>query len=108
MEYHNRGVGEWERHLGGQIRDLRLRQNLTQAEVARRANIDRTTVGRIENGEGGSIGSLVQIARAVGREDWLDAFTPPAPGVSPIQQLRERQKAEAKVRKRAGRPPAES
>ncbi len=101
MENRNLGADEWERRLGGHIRSLRLRQNLTQAEIARRANIDRTTVGRIEAGEGGSIGSLVQIARALGREDWLDSFTPVAPAVSPMQQLRQQQRGEAKQRKRA-------
>jgi transcriptional regulator with XRE-family HTH domain len=105
MEHRNLGVEGWEQWLGGQIRTVRLRQNLTQAEVARRANIDRTTVGRIESGDGGSIGSLVQIARALGREDWLDSFAPVAPTVSPMEQLRERQRREAKQRQRA-RPSA--
>lgn len=103
MEVRNLAVQEWEQRLGGHIRSLRLQQNLTQAEVARRANIDRTTVGRIEGGEGGSIASLVQIARALGREDWLDSFAPVAPAVSPMQQLRQRQRSEATQRKRARR-----
>lgn len=103
MEIHNKTSQEWEQRLGQHIRAVRLRQNLTQAEVARRASIDRTTVGRIESGEGGSIGSLVQIARALGREVWLDSFAPVASAVSPMQQLRERQRSEANQRKRASR-----
>lgn len=92
---------EWEVQLGTEIRELRLRQNLTQAEVARRANIDRTTVVRIERGEGGTVRSLVQIARALGREEWLASFAPPAPAVSPMQLLRARQRDEARTRVRA-------
>ncbi|MGZ4786252.1 MAG: helix-turn-helix transcriptional regulator, partial [Acidimicrobiales bacterium] len=92
-----------EAQLGHEIRQLRLRQNLTQAEVARRANIDRTTVVRIERGEGGSVSSLVRIARALGREDWLASFAPPEPAVSPMQLLRERQRAESGTRVRARR-----
>ncbi len=103
MDNRNVDADEWERRLGIQIRELRLRHNLTQAEVARRANIDRTTVGRIENGEGGSISSLVQITRALSREDWLDTFAPATPAVSPMQQLRERQRREATQRQRARR-----
>jgi len=93
---------EWERQLGEGVRAVRLQRNLTQeADLARRANIDRTTVGRIEGGEGGTIGSLVQIARALGREDWLNSFTPPAPAFSPMHQLRESQRTQAQQRKRA-------
>ncbi len=88
IENHNASLEEWEMRIGEQVRDLRLRQNLTQLEVARRANIDRTTVGRIESGHGGSIASLVQIARALDREAWLDSLAPPVPTVSPIEQLR--------------------
>jgi transcriptional regulator with XRE-family HTH domain len=106
MEIRNQTDEDWERRVGGQIRSVRLRLNLTQAEVARRANIDRTTVGRIEGGDGGSIASLVRIARVLGREDWLDSFAPAEPAVSPMQQLREQQRREAGQRKRAGRSPA--
>jgi transcriptional regulator with XRE-family HTH domain len=95
---------EWQQKLGADMRELRLRQNLTQAEVARRANIDRTTVVRIEAGEGGSIGSLIQIARALGREQWLGSFMVAEPGVSPMQELRERQHQEANKRQRASQP----
>ncbi len=101
MDFHSFTSDEWEQRLGRQIRELRLRQDVTQAEVARRANIDRTTVGRIENGEGGSIGSLIRIARALGREDWLDSFAPPAPAISPMQLLRDQQRREARRRRRA-------
>lgn len=103
MGIHHIQESEWERRLGENIRTVRLRENLTQAEVARRANIDRTTVGRIENGDGGSISSLVQIARVLGREDWLGSFTPTAPTISPMQQLREQQRQEATQRQRASR-----
>ena len=97
---------EWEARLGQEIRELRLRQNVTQAELGRRANIDRTTVARIERGEGGSLHSLVQIARALGREEWLDSFTPPAPAVSPMELLRATRRQEVRKRARARQPPA--
>lgn len=94
---------EWEERLGRQIRDLRLGQNVTQAELGRRANIDRTTVNRLEHGDGGSIKSLVGIARALGREEWLDALKPPEPAVSPMQLLRAQNREAAHKRKRARR-----
>lgn len=106
MHINNMTSEEWERQLGAEIRSSRLRLNFSQTEVARRANIDRTTVGRIENGAGGSIGSLVQIARALGREGWLESFAPPAPTVSPMQRLREQQRGDAQQRKRAHPSPS--
>jgi transcriptional regulator with XRE-family HTH domain len=92
---------EWERRVGDQIRELRLRKNLTQGEIARQANLVRTTVARIERGEGGSIHSLVQIARALGQEAWLDGFAPTAPAVSPMEMLhQERRRATRRQRAR--------
>lgn len=110
MEIHDRtpllDTEEWEERLGQAIRDLRLRQNVTQAELARRANLDRTTVARMEHGKGGGIKSLVQVARALGREEWLDAFVPPAPAISPMQLLRTQQHDDARKRVRARQPSA--
>lgn len=100
MEKHHKSlsltVEEWTIRLGLHVRDLRLRHNVTQAELARRANIDRTTVARIERGDGGNLRSLVQIARALGREEWLDSFAPPVPAVSPMQLLAERRESDGR------------
>jgi transcriptional regulator with XRE-family HTH domain len=90
---------ELERDLGARVRELRVRRGLTQAELARLANIDRTTVVRVEQGEGGTITTLVRIARALGRNDWLNGFAPPRAGVSPML-LREQRLAEAARRNR--------
>jgi transcriptional regulator with XRE-family HTH domain len=91
---------ELEAELGQQVRNLRLRENRTQAQVARQANLDRTTLARIERGEGGTLGSLVQIARALGREDWLLSFAP-APTISPMALLEQRRRDESGRRRRA-------
>jgi len=101
MRNHNINTSEFEQRLGQQIRQTRLGMDTTQAELARRANVDRTTIGRIESGEGGNITSLIRIARALDREDWLDSFAPPTPAISPMQLLREQQHRETKRRKRA-------
>jgi transcriptional regulator with XRE-family HTH domain len=100
-----RTANEWVEKMGAEIRALRLAENVTQSELARRANLDRTTVARMERGEGGSLKSLVQIARALGREEWLEAFVPPVATISPMQLLRARQRDEAQKRVRATRKP---
>ena len=100
-----RTAEEWEARLGTNLRTLRLRLNLTQAEVARRAGIDRTTVARLERGDGGSVRSLVGIARALGRDDWLDSFAPPEPTINPMDLLVERDRARPPNRSRTRRSP---
>ena len=101
MVNHIINVSSDELVIGEQIRQLRLRSNITQAELARRANVDRTTVGRIEAGEGGSISSLVRIVRALDGAEWLASLAAPVPSVSPMQQLRQRQRTELEQRRRA-------
>jgi transcriptional regulator with XRE-family HTH domain len=88
-----------EADLGRQLRDLRHRADLTQDDLARRANVGVSTVRRLEAGQGGTLDSLIAVVRALDREDWL-ATLAPAPVVSPMEALRARRAAEAKRRQR--------
>lgn len=95
-----RTAEEWEIELGRQVRELRLRLNRTQQNVAREANISVSTLQNLEYGAGSSLKSFVQVARALGRADWLHGFAPPVT-VSPMQMLRDRQSQDATRRLRA-------
>ncbi|MFG2589035.1 helix-turn-helix domain-containing protein [Streptomyces sp. NPDC048438] len=54
------------RRLGVQIRERRMRQNLTQEKLAERAGISRDTVQRIERAANNPrLTDLLQIARAL-------------------------------------------
>jgi transcriptional regulator with XRE-family HTH domain len=86
--------------VGAQVRDLRLRQNLRQADLARLANVSLSAVQNLEHGAGSSLKTLVQVARALGRADWLESLAPPRT-ISPMQLLHERRRAEAAQRSRA-------
>lgn len=56
-----------ERHLGQAIRDQRLKNHLTIADVSNLADISRGMLSRIENGQTStSLDSLSRIARALG------------------------------------------
>ncbi|HEX4986953.1 MAG TPA: XRE family transcriptional regulator [Burkholderiales bacterium] len=56
-----------DRFLGNVIRELRLKDNLTIAEVATQAGISRGMVSKIENGQvSTSLETLSKIARALG------------------------------------------
>ena len=92
---------EWEAELGGQVRRLRLRQNRTQSELAIAANISLSALKTLELGRGSSVRTLIQVTRALDRSEWLSAFSPPEPSVSPMQMLRARKEKVRTVRKRA-------
>src|SRR3546814_15063182 len=57
--------------LGKQIEAYRISRNLKQAELAEMAGISRSTLARLEAGNGGTIDSLARIMRALEIEDRL-------------------------------------
>jgi len=76
------------------LRDRRIRAELTQEELARRAGVGLSALKHLESGSGANLTSLVKVVRALGAEDWLAALAPPAaPAVSPMQLLREQRRA---------------
>jgi len=85
-------TADWERRIGDEVRSLRVRQRLTQAELAERANISLSAVKYLERGRGSSLATLIRIARVLDRTDWLASFAPPEPAVSPLAVLREHQR----------------
>ncbi len=57
--------------VGEDLRTWRLLQHLTVEEVADRAGVGRTTVLRLEAGDGANLGTLLRVARALGVLDQL-------------------------------------
>ena len=52
--------------LGKRLKQQRLYQNLTQAELAQKAGIGLSTVSRIELGAGGTLDNVIRYAMSVG------------------------------------------
>jgi len=86
--------------LGAELRRMRLERNLTQATVAERAGVDRTTVVKLEAGKANSLVNLVQVLRALGRLEVLNDFHE-EPRISPMMALEQEAKYYRKQRKRA-------
>ncbi|MEO5825302.1 MAG: helix-turn-helix transcriptional regulator [Gemmatimonadales bacterium] len=83
--------------IGARLERYRLQQNRTLEELARSAGVSYRTARRAEAGESSpSLVTVVQLLRALGRLEALDAFLP-QPTVSPIQMARLR----GRVRQRA-------
>lgn len=76
--------GELEAILGEQLKAERLRKNLTMEVIAERAAVSVGTVRSLEAGKGSRVESLIRVARALGRVDWLTSLQPPVK-ISPLQ-----------------------
>ncbi len=84
--------------LGVQLRQERIRQRLEQQEVAAAAGVARSALSRVENGQGGTIHTLVSITRALGRTDWLSMLSPQVT-VQPMDLIRRTRRAPQRVRR---------
>lgn len=65
--------------LGERLKEYRLRRNLQQAELARYAGVNISTVSRIEKGQNIMIDSYLRIMRVLEMLDNLDEFIPEPP-----------------------------
>jgi transcriptional regulator with XRE-family HTH domain len=88
--------------LGVELRRMRLERNLSQAEVATRAGLDRTTVVKLEAGRAATLLTVVQVLRAIGRLEVLDGFHQ-EPQPTPYMLVEAQTQYLKKQRKRAGR-----
>lgn len=77
-----------EVEFGAQIRRARLIEDITQEELATRANISRKSLANLEAGQGSTVTTLVKVLRALKRDDWLGTLEP-EPTVSPLRMARE-------------------
>ena len=87
-----------EKEIGHRLKELRLRKNLTQADLANAVSVARATIERLENGNG-KISTLIAVLRELGQLDNLDLLIPDQP-TSPLalaeRQGRKRERARKK------------
>jgi transcriptional regulator with XRE-family HTH domain len=88
--------------LGAELKRMRLERNLTQAEVAERAGLDRTTIVKLEAGRAATLLTVVQVLRAIGRLDLLNTFHE-EPKLTPYMLVEQQEKYLKNQRKRASR-----
>ena len=78
---------EWEDSLGEQFRAVRIAAGLDQSQLAALAGVAVGSVKNLEQGRGSTLKTVIRVARALGRDDWLAALSPHIT-VSPIDVLR--------------------
>jgi transcriptional regulator with XRE-family HTH domain len=77
-------VGDWERIIGRQVRDVRIASEIDQSRLAGLADVSIGALSNLERGNGSSLKTFVAVVRALGRTEWLEGLAAPAT-VSPIQ-----------------------
>ncbi len=91
---------ELEKVIGEHIRNVRIRQRLTQVEVADRANVSLGALKHLESGAGATVRTLVRVLSALGHEDWLDTLEPATAAFNPLDLLSARESEDRKARPR--------
>jgi transcriptional regulator with XRE-family HTH domain len=95
-----------EEVLGSHVRTARLGKDLTQAEVAERANVSIGAVRHLESGSGATVATLVKVLRALGEQNWLRTLSnePEERAFNPLDLLATAQSNQAARRRRVRRP----
>lgn len=78
------------------IKQLRLNQNLSQEDLAKKSGISRITISRLETGQAINMLTFVQVLRALQNLELLDNLNI-EPEISPLMLMEE----QAKYRKKA-------
>jgi len=96
MTYNNLTNEQVLQEITRRVKQLRLNQNITQGDLAKRSGVHVQTIKNFESGKSTKVMTLIQILRAFGELNALDTFIPD-PGISPIELL----KLKGKERERA-------
>ena len=67
---------EWMKRLGENLRERRLRANLSQQMLAERSDVSLNAVKNLESGRGAAVFSLMSVCRTLGAMDWIDSLAP--------------------------------
>ncbi|OYY99740.1 MAG: hypothetical protein B7Y37_13370 [Sphingobacteriia bacterium 28-36-52] len=96
--------------LGGFIKTTRLLQNRTQEHIAELAGVNRSTIVQIENGNGSTMLSFIQVLRALELLHLFECFQV-KPIISPLllakQDLEKRKRARGKRQLKSKKPPSD-
>ena len=93
--------------IGEFLKTQRLNQNKTQSQLAGEAGLNRWTLSQIENGEGITLNSLIQILRSLNLLSVLDNFTIEQQ-VSPLELARTEYKKRQRARNKLNNDKIES
>ena len=93
--------------LGHRLTQVRIRLNLTQADLAKKSGVSKRTVENLENGASVTLRSLVRVMRALDLLGQLEELIPDV-AESPLQQLRDQKSTRKRASKTRMREPRSS
>ncbi len=96
-------IEEWEAEIGAQIRTVRMLAGISQADLAKRANVAIGALAGLEGGRGSTLKTLIAVVRALDRTEWLEQLSSQI-AISPMQMLRDQQRRKPRQRVYAPRP----
>lgn len=100
MNFHNAASEQIIKALGQRLNEIRLSQNISQADLARDAGVSRSTLTRLADGRPVSLDSFIRVMKALNLTDQLAALLPD-PTIRPVDRVRlkgtERQRASTKA-----------
>lgn len=74
MNYEEITDEELLQRVGAKLKEIRLEQNIKQRELSEKAGLSMFSISQMETGHNTSMQSIIQVLRALGRMDMLDAF----------------------------------
>lgn len=80
-------VERLEAQFGDRVRQLRIADGVSQADLARRANVSRSAIGNLESGSGSSLRTIIKALRALGRSEWILTLEAPDAVFNPLDLL---------------------
>ena len=92
---------DWEGVIGEQFRSLRLAAGLDQSQLAASAAVSVGALRNLERGTGSTLRTLVQVTRALGREDWFEGIAPQS-SISPLDAVRSGHTTRSRVYRERG------
>ncbi|MFD2034859.1 helix-turn-helix domain-containing protein [Belliella marina] len=97
-KYNQKSDSALIRQIGAYIKHHRIELNKTQEQLANEAGISRSTLSLLENGDNGTIATLLQVLRVLDKLFIMDGFEIHE-SISPLSLL----KLQKEKRQRAGR-----
>jgi len=82
----NTSIEDLQGDLGHRLRQLRLARNLDQRTTAERAGISLRALGKLENGRGSTLETLLRTLRALDYVKGIAALAP-EPTINPLTML---------------------
>lgn len=83
----NNNIENLQGDLGHRIRKLRLARNLDQRTTAEKAGVSLRALGKLENGRGSTLETLLRTLRALDYVKGIEMLAP-EPTINPLSMLR--------------------